>query len=489
MTMPDKTQATGFEPRIVAYLCTWCSYTGADTAGIARIKSPANVRAIRVPCSGRVSPELIMRTFDQGADGVLVLACHIGECHYDSGNHRTAKRLPIVQSLMALAGLEPERLRLDYVSASEGERFARVTSEFTQTVRALGPVHWRTRPRAWEAFHRLSSTPAFDQGSFPSSETGGSPDATIKSAQNYRDYTQTIQEKARELLASGQVSCVIGYERGTQGRARPAFIYDPEDAGRLIWSPECTHNLVTYVRQKLHHGNGGHKDGPSKPIAVMVKPCDSRAINVLLAENQFSREQVHVIGVVCDGIQEMGRAVNAGPVTPVDQAHQPILQSRCRECADRVPVVYDTLVGEAPKTRSQPASISSPALDQIQNMPPVERLEYWLSQFDRCIRCYACRQACPMCDCPTCLYERDDSMWTGMGIGLNEKRAFHLGRAYHLAGRCIGCNECERVCPMEIPISLLNMRLAQEVQRAFGYRSGLEPTPSPFVTVLGREEV
>jgi F420-non-reducing hydrogenase iron-sulfur subunit len=135
-----------FEPKIIAFLCSWCSYTGADTAGISRLKSPANLRAVRVPCSGRVSPEIIMRTFDQGADGVLVLGCHIGECHYDSGNHRAAKRLPILQSLMAFAGLEPERLRLDWVSASEGERFARIVTEFTQAVRALGPVQWNTTP-------------------------------------------------------------------------------------------------------------------------------------------------------------------------------------------------------------------------------------------------------------------------------------------------------------------------------------------------------
>jgi len=102
-----------FEPRIIAFLCSWCSYTGADTAGIARMKSPPNIRAIRVPCSGRVSPELVMRAFDQGADGVLVLGCHIGECHYDTGNHRAAKRLPILHSLLTFAGLEPERFRLD----------------------------------------------------------------------------------------------------------------------------------------------------------------------------------------------------------------------------------------------------------------------------------------------------------------------------------------------------------------------------------------
>ena len=127
-----------YEPKIIAYLCTWCSYTGADTAGIARLKSPGNIRDIRVPCSGRVSPELIMRTFEQGADGVLVLGCHIGECHYNTGNHRAAKRLPVLRALLAYAGLEPERVRLDWVSASEGERYSRITTEFTETVRALG---------------------------------------------------------------------------------------------------------------------------------------------------------------------------------------------------------------------------------------------------------------------------------------------------------------------------------------------------------------
>jgi F420-non-reducing hydrogenase iron-sulfur subunit len=131
-----------FEPKIIAFLCSWCSYTGADLAGTSRLKSPWNIRSIRTPCSGRVSPELIMKAFDQGADGVIVLGCHIGECHYDTGNHRTAKRIPIVRRLMAFAGLEPERLRLDWVSASEGERFSKVVTEFTETIRALGPSQW-----------------------------------------------------------------------------------------------------------------------------------------------------------------------------------------------------------------------------------------------------------------------------------------------------------------------------------------------------------
>ena len=129
-----------FEPRIVAFLCNWCSYAGADNAGIARIPSPANVLPIRVMCSGRVSPEMILRAFRSGADGVLVLGCHIGECHYTSGNHRTAKRVPLLRNLLGYVGISPDRLRLDWVSAAEAPKFARVTKEFVEAVRELGPL-------------------------------------------------------------------------------------------------------------------------------------------------------------------------------------------------------------------------------------------------------------------------------------------------------------------------------------------------------------
>jgi F420-non-reducing hydrogenase iron-sulfur subunit len=129
-----------FEPRIVAFLCNWCSYAGADNAGIARLPSPANILPIRVMCSGRVSPEMVLRAFRSGADGVLVLGCHIGECHYISGNHRTAKRIPVLRNLLGYVGIHPDRLRLDWVSAAEAPRFAQVTKEFVETVRALGPL-------------------------------------------------------------------------------------------------------------------------------------------------------------------------------------------------------------------------------------------------------------------------------------------------------------------------------------------------------------
>jgi F420-non-reducing hydrogenase iron-sulfur subunit len=133
----DLNMDESFEPRIVAFLCNWCSYAGADNAGIARYPSPANILPIRVMCSGRVSPEMILRAFRAGADGVLVLGCHIGDCHYTSGNHRTAKRIPLLRNLL---GINPERLRLDWVSSAEAPKFAQVTKEFVEAVRALGPM-------------------------------------------------------------------------------------------------------------------------------------------------------------------------------------------------------------------------------------------------------------------------------------------------------------------------------------------------------------
>jgi F420-non-reducing hydrogenase iron-sulfur subunit len=129
-----------FEPRIIGFLCNWCSYTGADLAGTARMKYPPNMTGIRVMCSGRIDPGFILHAFARGADGVLVCGCHPGDCHYVEGNYKCLRRFPLTKKILQGMGIQPERVRLEWVSASEGGRFQEVVTEFTEQIRKLGPL-------------------------------------------------------------------------------------------------------------------------------------------------------------------------------------------------------------------------------------------------------------------------------------------------------------------------------------------------------------
>jgi F420-non-reducing hydrogenase iron-sulfur subunit len=131
-----------FEPKIIAFLCRWCSYTGADLAGTSRIEYPPNVMPIRVMCSGRVDPTFVMKALADGADGVLIAGCHPGDCHYQEGNFKTLRRYPMLLDLLDQFGIERDRVRLEWISASEGAKFAAVVRELTDQLRVLGPLGW-----------------------------------------------------------------------------------------------------------------------------------------------------------------------------------------------------------------------------------------------------------------------------------------------------------------------------------------------------------
>lgn len=128
-----------FEPYIVGFLCNWCGYAGADLAGTSRIQYPPNLRAIRLMCSGRVEPTFILTALKRGADGVLVVGCHPGDCHYINGNLRTERRIALLKKMLSNLGLDDKRVRLEWISAGEGEKFATVVKEFVEEIRALGP--------------------------------------------------------------------------------------------------------------------------------------------------------------------------------------------------------------------------------------------------------------------------------------------------------------------------------------------------------------
>ncbi|MFO8109156.1 MAG: hydrogenase iron-sulfur subunit [Thermoplasmata archaeon] len=137
--MGDENKIGNWDPVIVGFCCNWCSYAGADLAGTSREQYPPNIRVIKVMCSGRISPEFILKTFQEGADGVLVSGCHPGDCHYIEGNYYTRRRLTILWDFLDYMGIEPERLKLSWISAAEGKKFANVVEEFTDKVRELGP--------------------------------------------------------------------------------------------------------------------------------------------------------------------------------------------------------------------------------------------------------------------------------------------------------------------------------------------------------------
>ncbi|MBW2058854.1 MAG: hydrogenase iron-sulfur subunit [Deltaproteobacteria bacterium] len=131
--------APDWEPRILAFLCNWCSYAGADLAGTSRIQYPPNIRVIRVPCSGRINPLFIIKALQSGADGVLVAGCHPGDCHYETGNYLARRRAAVLKSLLEFLGIEEERIHFSWVSAAEGAKFSQLVEEVTKRVKRLGP--------------------------------------------------------------------------------------------------------------------------------------------------------------------------------------------------------------------------------------------------------------------------------------------------------------------------------------------------------------
>ena len=277
-----------------------------------------------------------------------------------------------------------------------------------------------------------------------------------------------LQDLARQLLESNEVEVVLGWEHGRRG-ARPVFITDPADAGKLIFDTRCVHNLATYLNPRRQQITA-----LGKP-ALVVKGCDVKAVAGLLRESQFTRDDVVLIGVRCGGVLEEAELAEAAPLTAGTVA------PRCHGCDNREPNLFDHLVGESQPEPPAPALSIDDRVAAIDAMAPAERWAFWQEQFSKCVRCYACRQVCPLCVCDVCVADKTRPQWIDASPHARGNFSWNVTRAIHLAGRCVDCGECERFCPVGIPLSLVNRKLQQIVAARYDYVVGDDPeAPVPI---------
>ncbi|AET68353.1 coenzyme F420-reducing hydrogenase, beta subunit [Desulfosporosinus orientis DSM 765] len=292
-----------------------------------------------------------------------------------------------------------------------------------------------------------------------------------------------IRETARQLLAEGKVDVVIGYEKGSLPlKATPCFVHSAEDVDALIWDETCENNLANYAAKT-----------PGKK-AIVVKGCDSRALAVLMQENQLVRDDLYLIGVTCHGVinqrkinEEVGEILEAsvsdgkisvkGMEGDKEYLFAEVKDPTCQNCRYPNPVVEDVHLGdkiEAPQAAADFADVTA-----MEEKSLSERQDYFKEQMSKCIRCYACRNACPLCYCQECFVDCNSPRWLTGGVNRSENLFFQAGRVLHLAGRCVDCGACTRACPQGVDIRALNRKMTKDVYVMYNHEAGISEDGKP----------
>jgi formate dehydrogenase subunit beta len=291
-------------------------------------------------------------------------------------------------------------------------------------------------------------------------------------------YINKIKEISTKLLKECRVEMVIGFRRGTVPMMNePHFARSAEDVQKLVWDSNCGINLCNYLTNRR------------EKIGILAKGCDSRNIVTHIIENKIKREQLVVIGVPCKGMIDKRKisAMFEGEIGEVVEDEnnitvkgngfekvlnkKDVLQQNCSVCIHRNPVIYDELVGEMVEEQTDVDRYAD--VREIEALSPPEKAKYFEQLLQPCIRCYACRNACPLCYCPTCFVDESRPQWVGKSQNPTDVTTFHFLRAFHCAGRCTDCGACERSCPVGINMRVFTKKLEKDCLDLFNWEAGL----------------
>ncbi len=297
---------------------------------------------------------------------------------------------------------------------------------------------------------------------------------------------KALQNEAARILQEDLVDVVIGFTAGSVAlRSRPVIIRRPQAASRLILDGFCGNNLAAYL---------GHRPAAER-IGIVCRGCESRAVRALIVEQQRTRDTLYVIGVHCSGAfdpfkliceagedllwaKEENQVVIAGtPSGDIRIDRRKLLHDACSRCRHPDPVGADIIIGE-PVLQPDPEAARR-RVTAFEAQDAEARHAFFTAETDRCIRCYACRQACPMCYCTRCFVDHSAPRWTESTISPSGCQAWHLIRAFHQTGRCVSCGACERACPLHIPMTYLTDKLNQDVADNYGFEAGEDERQAP----------
>jgi ferredoxin len=302
----------------------------------------------------------------------------------------------------------------------------------------------------------------------------------------YAKIESSLRAALAKLFESGEITLAIGYTyASTQYAARAAFIRAPEQAH---YSPFCAPNTATLLKLAFREGKKPER------IAIVAKGCDSRSIIQLMSENFVERSGLVTLAVPCAGMLDVKKAARALPAvargtTPPETfanaasfvmriggkeyelPREKVLLDKCRFCEQPNAEVYDEFIGE-PLARFWETRDAFVELRELEAQSLEQRRAYWQRVFGECVRCHACRAICPLCYCVSCVTEQRKPVWVHKSMTAQENALYHLIRTVHLAGRCTACEECARVCPLELPLANLARKSVKTLWELFGYRAG-----------------